>query len=434
MTHPESACATRFVYIYIDNSNLWIEGKKTSAKRTLHPSVTTDTSWRFDVGKLIEVIIHNSGLQPSWQNYRHKTTLYGSIPPPSDSVWDAIRAHDVEVKIFPRSQHNNREKQVDGQLITDAVKRAGRSSYMGQPCEFIIVSGDLDFKPAVLEIVNCGFRVHVWSWKSGMAWEYAQLLHTQVNTGPVRVHCLDGYLNIITLRKRPNIVQHQTSCPYGFVILSPALKMNHVLWYLGVLEYRIMFSRYWLCTKWDPSEHFDVVVIPERIFNLGWWNSLFMEAQATMNAVGLAVVTFSQYTENNPLWRALSGRTAMYQAWTAPTPISNEYNGTTNPHHMEAAFTDASYGEVNYPRHRPDVQMWPEENSRRRINGLPREPYGRSTYPWPPVFTNKRPLPRNERMGAKRDNGGIMKCEYKKRMCPFGKACMNGDSCVYSHS
>lgn len=429
MIQQEIPYTPKFVYIYIDNSNLWIQGKKTHAKRIPESSITTNTSWRFDVGKLRDVIIRNSGLHPSWEIYRHKTTLYGSIPPPNDSVWEAIRSHDVQVKIFPRSQHNNREKQVDGQLITDAVKKAGKSNYMGQECEFIIVSGDLDFKPAVLEIAKCGFRVHVWSWKSGMAGEYVQLLHAGTKTGLVRAHCLDTYLDVITLGKPGNPVPCKNSELCGFVLLNPAPMMDKVMWYLSALQARVMFKRYIARLQWQPARNFDIVVIPERIVNVGGWHSLFVEVETTLNAFGLIVITFSQYADlhrHTSVSRAASGGSAIHLLWTTPALISNEYKNLNGPYHTNVPLADIiPKAEINHAAHHRETQT-----STGWFNGTSRHPT--TTCPWRTRSTAKTPLFQHEILGAKMNNGRQQ--VRGKKSCPFGKACMKGDKCTYSHS
>jgi hypothetical protein len=46
------------LYVFVDNSNIWIEGKRISG-RTLHPAVNSDYWYRLDSGKLLDLeLIH----------------------------------------------------------------------------------------------------------------------------------------------------------------------------------------------------------------------------------------------------------------------------------------------------------------------------------------------------------------------------------------
>ena len=67
--------------IYIDNSNLFIEGQKFVARK-LNLGVTQDPRFRYENGKL----------QKSWAKGRAilSTNLYGSEPPPLDTVWKSM--------------------------------------------------------------------------------------------------------------------------------------------------------------------------------------------------------------------------------------------------------------------------------------------------------------------------------------------------------
>lgn len=50
------------IYIYIDNSNLCIQGQKTYAEKK-GLDVSWDPTWRFDVGRLRDILLGNSDLK-----------------------------------------------------------------------------------------------------------------------------------------------------------------------------------------------------------------------------------------------------------------------------------------------------------------------------------------------------------------------------------
>lgn len=69
--HPE-------IWIFVDNSNLWIEAKKLQSEKRNFES-TEDPRVRIEAGKLAEFVANGRTI--------NKATIYGSKPPPVDSVW-----------------------------------------------------------------------------------------------------------------------------------------------------------------------------------------------------------------------------------------------------------------------------------------------------------------------------------------------------------
>ncbi|KAL2673569.1 hypothetical protein Neosp_012011 [[Neocosmospora] mangrovei] len=160
------------IRIYIDDSNLWIQGQKASAEKHRY-RVQSDPTWRFDAGKLKDVLTQNCGL-PADENVKTIVDLYGSTPPMVGSIWKAIESCEVEVHTFERSPWNSREKEVDAEIIAASVDDAADLYYNGKSAIFIIVSGDKDLLRAVLRIAKRKFEVHVWSWANGMSGAYKQ--------------------------------------------------------------------------------------------------------------------------------------------------------------------------------------------------------------------------------------------------------------------
>ncbi len=157
------------VYMFIDNSNLWIQGKRTYAeKKNMHAD--EDLTWRFDVGKLLGILVGgDSGLSADQANFRPKTRVYALTPPPVDSVWSMMASYGLKVYTYARNRHTNREKEVDNKLSTDVAAKASKAYYSRTPAVFIIVSGDRDLRPAVNKVMKKGFHVHLWSWENGLA-------------------------------------------------------------------------------------------------------------------------------------------------------------------------------------------------------------------------------------------------------------------------
>ena len=82
---------------------MWIEGKKLAAKQA-NLKCVEDPRLRLDIGKVTDVVA--SGRDVAWG------ILYGSEPPPIDSVWNKIRERGWQVVTSKRSAFTNKEKQV----------------------------------------------------------------------------------------------------------------------------------------------------------------------------------------------------------------------------------------------------------------------------------------------------------------------------------
>ena len=69
-------------YVFIDNSNLFIESQKFNAKR-LKLYCETDMRCRLDFGKLVDALVG--------ERNGKEAHLFGSEPPPNDHLWKKLR-------------------------------------------------------------------------------------------------------------------------------------------------------------------------------------------------------------------------------------------------------------------------------------------------------------------------------------------------------
>jgi hypothetical protein len=165
---------------FVDDSNIWIEAQKAAAAGNTHLPKLTDSDrdprLRIDIGKMVSRLRSGRARGPS--------SLYGSRPPPNDSVWDAFKKFDFDLHIFDRND-KNKEKEVDNAMATNIVKSATRLDVTAhydptakkQKADtiFVIITGDRDMMPSINEVLDVGIRVELWAWKSGMAGAYKQL-------------------------------------------------------------------------------------------------------------------------------------------------------------------------------------------------------------------------------------------------------------------
>ena len=92
------------VVIVVDNSNVFIEGQKFSAKKKgiLKDDADTrdpqDPSWRVDFGNLLTTVAKGRLVSHA--------ILVGSRPPQNDSVWDAAKKYGFTVTVHERNAAN----------------------------------------------------------------------------------------------------------------------------------------------------------------------------------------------------------------------------------------------------------------------------------------------------------------------------------------
>lgn len=169
------------VYVFVDNSNVWIEGKKV-AGRSMNPPVPSNYNYRIEYGRLLNHVLEGRpmGAEPQ---------LYGSEPPQNDSVWQMIRSKGFDVQVFRRNIFN-KEKGVDMKMGIDITKLILGVS---EPGTIVIVAGDADFLPVIEEVQAKGWLAEIWYWSCA-----AEVLKGQAN----RFVDLDSALAVIGFETR----------------------------------------------------------------------------------------------------------------------------------------------------------------------------------------------------------------------------------------
>lgn len=150
-------------WIYVDNSNVFIEGKRVSAvKLGLAPDIwdalnyrILDNDYRMSFGKLYEFVAGNNKAETA------RAMLFGSRPPQNDAIWDIAKRAGFEVVTHDRNVAN-KEKKIDTGLVAALTRDAYRNAK--QDDIFTIVSGDNDYVPAVQQLRGDGFQVDVVFW------------------------------------------------------------------------------------------------------------------------------------------------------------------------------------------------------------------------------------------------------------------------------
>lgn len=151
-------------YLYVDNSNVWIEGMHVAAVANgLAPDIWAamdqricDNSWKMDFGQLF-------GFAGGDKTEVGRAVLFGSSrPPPNDPLWESAKRMGFEVVVVDRNIRN-KEKKVDTSIAT-AIVADSYERMKPDRDEVTLVAGDADYVPTVEQLVGRGFKVHVVFW------------------------------------------------------------------------------------------------------------------------------------------------------------------------------------------------------------------------------------------------------------------------------
>lgn len=151
-------------YIYVDNSNLYIEGRRVAAVasglagsiREAMDDGILDHGYTISFGKLHEFLTGNDLTKIK------RAALFGSRPPPNDSIWRYAEKAGFELHLEDRNV-KNKEKKIDTGIATLITKDAYK---FGKPQEdtFVLVAGDADYVPTINELKADGYAVEVVFW------------------------------------------------------------------------------------------------------------------------------------------------------------------------------------------------------------------------------------------------------------------------------
>ena len=148
------------IWIFVDDSNIWIEAKKLQGQAKGFKS-NEDHRVRIDMGKLADLIADGRRVQEG--------VLYGSEPPPVDTVWKKIREKGWKVGSQRRSMITGKEKQVDTSLVADVTETAILTP-LHERTTIVVVSGDADVIPALDKILKQErWKIEIYMWRHAIA-------------------------------------------------------------------------------------------------------------------------------------------------------------------------------------------------------------------------------------------------------------------------
>ena len=177
------------VHVFVDNTNVFLEGRRASAIRLGLPASNKDPYYVIDYGKLLYVV----------QDGRHLASIprmYGSEPPPNDTVWDRIRDDGYDLTVFKRNFFG-KEKGLDMELglsINDLVHESRAQG--AQPGTVCIVAGDADYVRVVERLRKAKWTAEVWYWNNAAG---------DLKAAANRFESLNKHIDFIGTRPRPRL-------------------------------------------------------------------------------------------------------------------------------------------------------------------------------------------------------------------------------------
>ena len=134
------------------------------------------------MGKLADVLARGRTIRQG--------TLYGSEPPPVDTVWSKIRSKGWKVITLQRSIIYGKETQLHTRFVSDVVSTAW-STPATEKSTIILVTGDADIIPAIDQVLKAGgWNVEIYMWEHATSNRLKRL----AKDDHVIVHYLDPFL------------------------------------------------------------------------------------------------------------------------------------------------------------------------------------------------------------------------------------------------
>jgi uncharacterized LabA/DUF88 family protein len=151
-------------FVYVDNSNVFIEGKRVSAVKKgyaldIYDAMNNrilDPEYRLDFGRLYS---YTAGNTPS--NIK-RAVLFGSRPPSNDTLWSIAEKAGFEPIVVNRNIAN-KEKKVDTAIVTAMMSDAYKKMVKTEDV-ITLVAGDADFVPTIDSLREDGYVIEVFFW------------------------------------------------------------------------------------------------------------------------------------------------------------------------------------------------------------------------------------------------------------------------------
>ncbi|RHZ81877.1 hypothetical protein Glove_117g599 [Diversispora epigaea] len=180
---------TGLVSVFVDNSNVLIEGKYTvgdieeTGEYDRQRGSYYISQLHLDHGRLLRTVLNGRkmGSDP---------VIVGSRPPRDDAIWDQAKKDGFMVIVYDRNFLN--KENIDTTLVLNASKVI----YLKDPGTLVLIAGDGDYESMISEAIRLKWKVEIWFWSKGMS----------VNLLKKDSTCyLDNYYKHFTFAVGPNL-------------------------------------------------------------------------------------------------------------------------------------------------------------------------------------------------------------------------------------
>jgi hypothetical protein len=162
------------LFVYVDNSNVWIEGMRANAIASgmakdiddAEEQGVLDPHWRYDFGRLYRL-----ACPP--ESRVGRSILFGSRPPANDSLWELARSNGFEVEVFDRNA-SNKEKEVDTGIVTVMMEDSFNHMQADRGDKAVLLAGDRDYAPVIRSLRDRGIGTRVVFWEHATARDLRQ--------------------------------------------------------------------------------------------------------------------------------------------------------------------------------------------------------------------------------------------------------------------
>ncbi|KAK3318979.1 hypothetical protein B0H66DRAFT_623248 [Apodospora peruviana] len=303
----------------VDDSNLWLEAKKFAAVTKLKDA-GNDPRLRIDLGELVDALCGRGRLMSD-------SYLFGSRPPPNDSVWNAARQRKFHVQVFDRSGNSfdRKEKEVDNAMATRLTAIATD----------IGVRARCNMPGAQEELAQTVFVIHVelWAWKAGLSKEFLRLTN---KNDLLSVRHLDSIFDEITFtnfrstRKGPKIDAARALVLSGFFSDEESISNTNLR---GDLES-------FICQK---------LILLDRLFFVRW----------SQSATEL-IVEFPKVEKLEDLESIIDKTRQLFDEWLTVVSVAQYLNRSEDTKWGVGEMGNV-YGTVDNIHYKPDEQTQPTE-------------------------------------------------------------------------
>lgn len=195
------------MYIFWDNSNIHISGLE-AVRPKFEPAAPREL-YRTDFSKLFQLVCKGRKVDCAY--------LSGSVPPPSDALWEYLRNMDIKLQLLDKTADGKEQESVDMSLQTMML----RTAIDNKPSTIAVLTGDGAGKQLGEGFLSdlkrikekFGWDIEIYAWETTCS----KALKQYAETNGHFINLEDFYYSVTYIKRdRDGIVQYyRNSKPLG---------------------------------------------------------------------------------------------------------------------------------------------------------------------------------------------------------------------------